>query len=292
MKLTKHWAAQLDDYVIDLGWSPDGSPARRRLGRRPDHRSSPPADGARRHELPGHEGGTNACRLAPAAAAPGDGRPGRRGQALGRGRRPARRAQRHSGAAGSSTSPGGPRGRARPLGSPRPRAASSSSSTPTRRCATPFPDAPKTISALAWQPGGGCARRRLLRRRSGCGTPTISCSRRSLPYANGIHALAWSPDGRWLVSGNQDPSVHLWIPQEDIELHMSGYEGKVRHLSFDLRAAGSPRAAGATPASGTARAPGPEGREPAMLPHDAPVCAVGLPETPRPPRDRLRRTAA
>ena len=25
MELTKHWAAQLDDYVIDLAWSPDGS---------------------------------------------------------------------------------------------------------------------------------------------------------------------------------------------------------------------------------------------------------------------------
>ena len=52
-------------------------------------------------------------------------------------------------------------------------------------------------------------------------------------YGNGINALVWSPDGKWLVSGNQDPSVHLWIPADDIELHMSGYEGKVRHLSFD-----------------------------------------------------------
>jgi len=25
MQLTKHWAAQLDDYAIDLAWSPDGS---------------------------------------------------------------------------------------------------------------------------------------------------------------------------------------------------------------------------------------------------------------------------
>ena len=52
-------------------------------------------------------------------------------------------------------------------------------------------------------------------------------------YANGIHALVWSPDNKWLVSGNQDPSVHLWIPEQDIELHMSGYETKVKYLSFD-----------------------------------------------------------
>ena len=25
MQLTKHWAAQLDDYAIDLAWSPDGT---------------------------------------------------------------------------------------------------------------------------------------------------------------------------------------------------------------------------------------------------------------------------
>ncbi len=25
MQLTKHWAATLDDYVIDLAWSPDGN---------------------------------------------------------------------------------------------------------------------------------------------------------------------------------------------------------------------------------------------------------------------------
>ena len=25
MQLTKHWAAPLDDYAIDLGWSADGA---------------------------------------------------------------------------------------------------------------------------------------------------------------------------------------------------------------------------------------------------------------------------
>ena len=62
-----------------------------------------------------------------------------------------------------------------------------------------------------------------------------SSSKRNFPYAaNGIHALVWSPDSKWLVSGNQDPSVHLWIPAQDIELHMSGLqETKVKHLAFD-----------------------------------------------------------
>src|SRR5271155_2428500 len=67
MQLTKHWAAQLDDYVIDLAWSPDGALLAAASA------SGPIAlcgarDGARRHELPGHEGGTNALAWRPGSA--------------------------------------------------------------------------------------------------------------------------------------------------------------------------------------------------------------------------------
>ncbi|MEO6569384.1 MAG: WD40 repeat domain-containing protein, partial [Opitutaceae bacterium] len=99
---------------------------------------------------------------------------------------------------------------------------------------------------------------------------------KQFPYGNGIHALVWSPDSKWLVSGNQDPSVHLWKPEEDMELHMSGYETKVKHLSFDHTsrwlATGGGRDACIWDCSGA----GPEGRDPAMLPHEAPVCSVAF----------------
>ena len=99
-------------------------------------------------------------------------------------------------------------------------------------------------------------------------------AQKELPYANGIHALAWSPDGRWLVSGNQDPSVHLWIPEQDIELHMSGYEGTVKFLSFDHSSRWLATSGGRDACVWDCSGAGPEGREPAMLPHEAPVCAV------------------
>jgi WD40 repeat protein len=86
----------------------------------------------------------------------------------------------------------------------------------------------------------------------------------------------WSPDGKWLVSGNQDPSVHLWIPEQNIELHMSGYEGKVKFLSFDRTSRWLATSGGRDACIWDCSGVGPEGREPAMLPHEKPVCAVAF----------------
>ena len=52
VKLTKHWAATLDDYVIDLAWSPDGDGLAAASTTGPVSLFAR-ADGARRHELPG-----------------------------------------------------------------------------------------------------------------------------------------------------------------------------------------------------------------------------------------------
>ncbi len=97
-----------------------------------------------------------------------------------------------------------------------------------------------------------------------------------MTYGNGIQALVWSPDNKWLVSGNQDPSVHLWIPEQDIELHMSGYETKVKHLSYDHTSRWLATSGGRDSCIWDCSGAGPEGREPAMLPHEAPVCAVAF----------------
>ncbi len=151
-----------------------------------------------------------------------------------------------------------------------------------------FPDAPKTVSALAWQntppPRSG----------EPVPAPALAAShfgavrlfdadsfalRKELAYANGVNALAWSPDGRWLVSGNQDPSVHLWIPAEDDELQMSGYESKVKHLSFDPTSRWLATAGGRDACVWDCSGPGPEGREPAMLAHETPVSALAFQNT-------------
>ena len=146
---------------------------------------------------------------------------------------------------------------------------------PDAAIAHTFAPAAKTISALAAAPGGGCIAAAHF---GGVELWDIDdfLLQKKFPYANGIHALVWSPDGKWLVSGNQDPSVHLWIPETDTELHMSGYESKVKHLSFDQTSRWLATGGGRDACIWDCAGAGPEGREPLMLPHDASICAVAF----------------
>jgi len=285
MNLTKHWAAQLDDYVIDLAWSPDGTRLAAASASGPISLFAS-ADGARAHELPGHPDGTNCLAWQPRSSS---------GLTLATGGQDGT-VKLWDATAGQHTATA-------ELGSAwvehlawRPQPSDSGLSTPGSQLlfaaagkslfalrpdaslAHTFKPAPKSISALAFQPAGGCAAVAYF------GGVCLwdaddFIAQKEFPYGNGIAALVWSPDNKWLVSGNHDPSVHLWIPETDTEFHMSGYEGKVKHLSFDHTsrwlATGGGRDACVWDCSGA----GPEGREPAMFPHDAPICAVAFQNT-------------
>jgi WD40 repeat protein len=271
MQLTKHWAGQLDDYVIDLAWSPDGTTLAAASGSGPITLYSA-HDGANRHVLPGHDGGTNAIAWRPGgpflASGGQDGAvklwDGDAGQ--------------HAGSASL--------GRAwvehlawRPEG-PSPILAAAAGRKfvflhPDLSVRHEFKESPKTITALAWHPRGGCAAVAYF------GGVCLwdgddAVAQKEYPYANGIHALTWSPDARWLVSGNQDPSVHLWMPVSDVELQMSGYETKVRHLSFDPASRWLATSGSQDACLWDCTGAGPEGREPVMLSHPAPVCGVAF----------------
>ena len=69
MQLTKHWAGQLDDYAIDLAWSPNGTQLAAASAAGPVTIFAA-EDGARQHELPGHENGTNVLAWQPSASRP------------------------------------------------------------------------------------------------------------------------------------------------------------------------------------------------------------------------------
>ena len=269
MQLTKHWAATLDDYAIDLAWSPDGALLAAASAAGPVALFAA-ADGIRRHELPGHEHGTNCVAWSPASALATGGQDGA--------------VKFWDSAAGQHTATA-------KLGTawvehlawtgPTLFASAGRKLAALRADGTvahTFPDAAKSITALAAPPAGGCVAAAHFG-----GVQLWDADdfllQKTFPYANGIHALVWSPDGKWLVSGNQDPSVHLWIPETDVELHMSGYESKVKHLSFDHTSRWLATGGGRDACIWDCAGDGPEGREPAMLPHNAPVCAVAYQHT-------------
>lgn len=291
MELTKHWAAQLDDYVIDLAWSPEGDSLAAASAAGPI-RLFAGATGDERYELSGHESGTNciAFTLRSPVLASGGQDGAVKFWDFGSGRHQATVSLGGTGVEKIEWRP-----EARFLeGSP---ASAESGSGPELAAACgrklaliapggsirhSFPDASKTISAISWRPLAGAipppAFSSLL---------AVACFgavrlwdaeglalTKELGCATAVEALVWSPNGKWLVSGNRDPSVHLWAPAEETELQMSGFEGKVKHLGFDhtgrwLATSGGPEAsiwdcAGA----------GPEGRAPAMLPHQSAVGAL------------------
>jgi WD40 repeat protein len=267
MNLTKHWATALDDYVIDLAWSPDGTLLAAASAAGPITLFGA-ADGTVRHVLPGHDDGANCLAWAKTGAVLATG--GQDGAV-----------KFWDAAAGQHTATaalgGGWVEQVAWMGA-KLFASSGRTLTALRADGTvahKFKDAPKSISALAGHPSGGGVAVSYFGGVS-LWDPDDFVVQKEFPYNNGIQTLVWSPDHKWLVSGNQDPSVHLWIPETDIELQMSGYEGKVKHLSFDHTSRWLATSGGRDACIWDCAGAGPEGREPGMLPHDAPVCAVAF----------------
>ncbi|MET0262601.1 MAG: WD40 repeat domain-containing protein [Rariglobus sp.] len=280
MQLTKHWAAQLDDYVIDLGWSADGTRLAAAASSGPVSLFAA-ADGART-DLPGHDDGANCLAWHPSQPLLATG-----GQDAKVKFWDATTAQHTASSevggawierlAWRPSAPANDGGTAEPSGPILAAAAGRHLAFLRADGSTlhAFPPAPKTISAIAWQPAGGCLASAYF------GGVCLwdaddFIAQKEFAYANGIHALVWSPDNRWLVSGNQDPSVHLWLPDTTDEFHMSGYEGKVKDLSYDRDSHWLATSGGQDACLWDCTGAGPEGREPIMLPHQAKVCAVAF----------------
>jgi WD40 repeat protein len=269
MNFAKHWAATLDDYAIDLAWSPDGSllAAASAAG---GLTLFDAVTGAVKHALPGHADGANCLAWSPDGAQLASG--GQDGCV--RLWSPANGTQ----IAETKLGHAWVEHLAWTAGSPVLFAAAGKKLValqPDGAVAHAFPDAPKTIAALATRNDGAVIAAACFGHVSLWNTTTFAAER-EFSYGNAIYALTWSPDRRWLVAGCHDNAVHLWAPAEDLELHMSGYETRLKELSFShdskWLATGGGRDACVWDCSGA----GPEGREPMMLPHNARVIAVAF----------------
>lgn len=91
---------------------------------------------------------------------------------------------------------------------------------------------PSTVTALAWSTNG---------RSVGIGCyggvwwyqPGAEAVHRTFEWKGSILTFATAPNGKWLASGNQDNSVHVWRLWSGDDLEMNGYESKVEHLAWD-----------------------------------------------------------
>jgi len=314
MNLTKAWAAQLDDYVIDLAWSPGGRLLAAASAAGPINLFDGES-GGKLHKLSGHEDGTNTVAFAPAVAGgadPGPASPrpatilasgGQDGKVrlwdvvtgnqaaetdAGRGAWVQRLEWRPTTTLPVSGIPNPISARLvtggdYPVsGTPNPVSMLAAAAgrkllllNPDGTLAHTFQDAPKTLSALAWHPRGGAVAVASFGRVVIWDADDFRVQR-EYPFGSAIQALVWSPDGRWLVAGAQDNAVHLWIPEEDQEFHMSGYETKVRELSFSPDSRWLATGGARDACVWDCSEGGPEGREPVALPHADRVCAVAF----------------
>ena len=94
-----------------------------------------------------------------------------------------------------------------------------------------YPAQDSTIASIAWHP-----LREELAAASYGGVVFFSAGSgdqvRKLDWKGSILALAWSPDGEMIATGNQDSSVHFWFMSSREDLHMAGYPLKVKSLSW------------------------------------------------------------
>ena len=269
MNFAKHWAATLDDYVIDLAWSPDGATlAAASQGGGVSLFDA--ATGALKHALAGHQEGANCIGWSPDGALLATGGQDSKVKLW----NPADGTLRHElklGNAWVEHLAWQPRSNMLAAAAGRKFVFIDTAGAVTSM----LKDAPKTISAISWEPEGDSCAVAYFGGIALWDGATV-CLQKELPYNNAILALTWSPDCRWLVAGCHDNAVHLWVPAENLELHMSGYETKLKELSFSRDSKWLATGGGRDACVWDCTGAGPEGREPLLLPHKARVCAVAF----------------
>ena len=80
-----------------------------------------------------------------------------------------------------------------------------------------------------------------------------------------ILAMAFSRSGKWLMTGNQDCSVHVWNTDNGAEMHMRGFAAKVRQLAWHRGNRWLATGGGLSIAVWDCSGKGPEGRTPMLL---------------------------
>lgn len=90
-----------------------------------------------------------------------------------------------------------------------------------------------------------------------------------LKWAGSHVGLAWSPDGKFLISAMQEPQLHGWRIADEKNMRMGGYPARIRNLAFlakgQLLATGGANGAVVWPFAGSS---GPMGKQAAEVNYD------------------------
>jgi WD40 repeat protein len=109
-------------------------------------------------------------------------------------------------------------------------------------------------------------------------------------WKGSVLTLAWSPDGRFIATGDQDSTMHCWILAEERPLQMWGYPSKVQQLARDASSRFLATGGAEVVTVWNCR-PSPEGTRPQTLEgQEQLISALAFPASgPAPPERRPRR---
>jgi len=95
--------------------------------------------------------------------------------------------------------------------------------------------------------------------------PETGKEERAFVSRDPILKMSFSPSGKWLMTGNQDCSVHVWNTDSGAEMHMRGYASKVRQLAWHRGSRWLAAGGGDVVSVWDCSGPGPSGRTPNLL---------------------------
>lgn len=264
----ERWSTTVGDHVIDLAWSPDGSTLAAAPVDGPIHLIDG-ASGETRQEIPGHGFGNTAVSW----SAGGD-RLATAGQDS--------RARMHDPVTGAtlSTLEGGASWVEHAVWCPSAPVLATAAGRTLRfwdregGLISEHADHRSTIADIAWRPGS----REVVAATYGgltFWTPGKDRPVRQHEWQGSTLVIAWSPDGRYIATGDQDSTIHFWITASGRDLQMYGYPLKVRELAWNTRSRYLATGGGDTIVIWDCSGRGPEGTRPLMLKgHSGPVSSL------------------
>ncbi len=127
-----------------------------------------------------------------------------------------------------------------------------------------------TVSGVGWRPKRAGDERPQVLAVTGYGglnlyTPGESACIEENPWKGSALVMAWSPDGKYIATGDQDSTIHFWFADTGQNLQMWGYPVKVMQLAWDASSRYLATGGSDSVVVWDCAGKGPEGTKPATL---------------------------